>query len=366
VRVRDANLIGPLLLSSLAHASVLLVGVTHLSWPSPPIPIELRPPQPRARTPERPPPTPSPPPPSHERSHAAPRATAPRPGAGKPQAPPPPETADLKPLAPEGASLVVLLRGDKLRRSPHRAGVEALLAALPDYQTLLGDTGLSPVDDLDALLIATADPRDVTATFLAARYPDSERLRALASRPLPAGDPRVFRSLAPGLTVLVRPEGAERLDAAMRGGPVDGGEARWLTELAQLDRMGAAVDGPSLLVTLSDAPALFRLGGGLPTPLSLALAATGDAAPAVRVRAQFADESEAAAFAAAWPDILRRWRTSTGLLGLGPMLDGLKLSHSGAEVELEGRVAATQMTLALSWARALAPPRHVDAPPPVH
>ena len=95
---------------------------------------------------------------------------------------------------------MLLFRSDKLRPSPHKAAVEVLLAALPDYDTLLGGSGLSPIEDLEALLIATANPRSVTATFLAARYKDSERLRGIASRPLQPGDPRVFRTLAPGLT----------------------------------------------------------------------------------------------------------------------------------------------------------------------
>src|SRR5262249_31625591 len=154
-------------------------------------------------------------------------------------------------FAPDEASLVVLLRSDKLRRSPHRAGVEALLGMLPDYDTLLGGTGLSAIDDLDVLLIATADPRDVTATFLAARHPNSRRPRAIANGTLPAGDPRVFRALLPGLTVLTRPEGALRLDDAHKaqsgGAPLDAGDdprLRWLAQLEQFDRLGAAEGGP--------------------------------------------------------------------------------------------------------------------------
>src|SRR5207302_768873 len=123
-----------------------------------------------------------------------------------------------------------LLRSEKLRKSPHREAAEALLAGLPDYNTLLAGTGLSPIDDFEALLIATADPRDMTATFVAARYKDDARIRALGEKQLLPGDPRVFRFLQRGLAVLVTPAQAARLDgapAAEIGGGSDDARRRW-------------------------------------------------------------------------------------------------------------------------------------------
>jgi hypothetical protein len=277
---------------------------------------------------------------------------------------PAPQTADLKPFAPQDANLVVLLRSDKLRQSPHRAGVELLLSALPDYTTLLGGTGLSPIDDLEALLIATSDPRSVIATFLAARYKDSAKLRAIANRTMPPGDPRVFRTLVPGLTVLTQPEGAARLDGAQKERTVgDAGEdprLRWLAQLEQFDRVAAVDGGPAVLVTLSDVPALMRFGDGLPTPEVMALAATAEASPAVRLKLGFAAEADAEQFAAAWPEIVRRWRSATALFGLASALDGLQLQRAGAEVELAGRLPETQLRIALGMARALVPHHDVD------
>ena len=292
---RRSTLIVPLVLSAAGHLLVLglLLYGAQLSWPAPPIPIEVRPAhravqrtgpieqRGAARVPEPP--------------------TRPRPGAGekraKPPPPrtlPPPETTDLSPFAPDDAHLVVLLRMDKLRRSPHRAGAEALLAALPDWSTLVAGSGVSPLDDFEALLIATADPREVTATFLAARYRDSPQQRALVERPLPAGDPRIFKIVQPGLTVLTQPNTLA----------TDMGDSRatWLAQLAAFDRVAQADNGPALLVTLSDAPALLHFGSGLPTPQAMALAATAESSPAVRVRLLFADAGEAQAFARAWPD----------------------------------------------------------------
>lgn len=357
----------PLVISTVAHGLILLLLFLggRFAWPAPPIPIEV---VPAHRAIKRVGPVEK-----RADQQSAKEAGAPsKPGAGPikrkpkpklppaPPAPPPPQTTDLAPFAPEDAHLVVLLRMDKLRKSPHRAGTEALLQALPDWSTLVTGSGVSPIDDLDALLIATADPRDATATFLAARHADTPKLRALTGRTLPAGDPRVFRSLAPGLTVLTQPDAARQLD-----GNVDmGSDARrsWLTKLEQFDRVAQAPDGPAVLVTLADAPSLVSFGGGLPTPLAIALAATAEASPALRLQVIFADADAAQKFVDAWPQILSRYRTATALLGLSSALDGLKLSSDGAKVELAGRVPEGQMRLALNFARALVPqPAPLDA-----
>ena len=346
--VLRATWLGPLAISTAGHAVVLalLFLGAHLSWPAPPIPIEVRP---AHRAVQRTGPV-------EKRGDPKSQDKPPKSkGAGEkptkpPKAPPPPETTDLSPFAPDDAHLVVLLRMDKLRRSPHRAGAEAVIAALPDWSTLVAGSGVSPLDDFEALLIATANPHDVTATFLAARYVDTPKVRALVERKLPDGDPRIFKIVKPGLTILTQPGEL----ATDMGDP----RTTWLAQLEQFDRVAQADNGPAVLVTLSDAPALIRFGDGLPTPQAIALAATGDASPAVRVRVVFANGAEAQAFAHEWPAILRRYREATALLGLSRALDGFALDIiNDAQVELTGRVPEAQMRLGLNWVRALLPPR---------
>jgi hypothetical protein len=345
-------MLGSLLLSATAHA--LLLGVMALAgrfaWPAAPIPIEMVTPRPRpARAPEPPPPKPAGPKVASINKEGMAVKKAPKPS----PEPPPPATGDLKPLAPDDANLVVLLRSDKLRASPHRRNIEALLSGLPDYHTLLGGTGLSPIQDLEALLIATNDPRSVVATFLAARYVDSPRLRTVLGRRLMDGDPRVFRTLGPGLTVLTRPEGAAKLDQALAGA-ADAGDDPRVQWLKQLERFGRE-EGPAVQVTMADVGALMRFGGGLPTPLAMALAVTADASPALRLKAVFATPEEARQFAAAWPDIVQRWRSATVFLGLSATLDGLAVSRNEAEAEIVGRLPEKQVQLGLSWAASLMP-----------
>jgi hypothetical protein len=371
VRARS-RMLGSLALSAAAHALVVatLALAGRFAWPAAPIPIEMVMPKPRAVQPP-PPPAAPPPPPKSERVSAAinkegiaMRKTAkPSPA---PELPAPPATRDLKQFAPEDANLVILLRSEKLRQSPHRENIEKLLSALPDYHTLLGGTGLSPIQDLDALLIATNDPRSVIATFLAARYPDSPRLRGVIGRPLMPGDPRVFRTLKPGLTVLTKPEGAAKLDDALAGRADAGDDPRvsWLKQLEQFDQVARGADGPAFLLTISDVPALLRFGGGLPTPLAMALAVTGDASPSLRLKAVFARPEEAAQLVAAWPQILQRWRSATMLLGLSAALDGLTITQHQADAEILGRISESQLKIGLSWATTLLPSRGRDGGAP--
>ncbi|MCA1663504.1 MAG: hypothetical protein LC659_04425, partial [Myxococcales bacterium] len=98
-----------------------------------------------------------------------------------------------------------------------------------------------------------------------------------------------------------------------------------------------------------------------PTPQTMALAATADASPAVRVRVAFADVAAAQAFARAWPGVRQRYREATALLGLAQALDGFTLDINDAQVELTGRVPEPQMRLALNWVRALLPAPHPAA-----
>jgi hypothetical protein len=352
-------MLGALAVSTAVHAFVLvgLAVVGRFAWPAAPIPIEMVTPKPRVVRPPTAPPAPPPPPPSGARVAAHNKEGISTPKAAKPEPTPPPATSDLKPFAPDDANLVVLLCSQKLRASPHRQSVETLLSALPDYNTLLGGSGMSPLQDLEALLIATNDPRSITATFLAASYVDSPKMRALTDRPLMVGDPRVFRTLRPGLTVLTRPEGAAKLDAALTGG-ADGGDdprVRWLHDLEQFDHVARATDGPALLVTISDVQELMRFGGGLPTPLAMALAMTAEASPSLRLKAVFASADEAEQLVQAWPEIVKRWRTAVALVGLSPMLDGLTATRHDAEVEIVGRLPEKQMQLALAFALQLAP-----------
>ena len=377
------------------HAAVVLalVGLPSLRRSPPPLPIEVRTLRPVVRRPPPPPPPPAPPPapPPKVRAKgpgpAKPRPRPPEAPPPPPLPPPPPETADLRPFAPGDARILLLLRTDRLRASPHRQVVEFLLRALPDHATLLEGSGLSALDDLDSLLVATANPFDVTATFLAARHAADGRVpAALARRPIPTWDPRQLRYLDPTLTLFARPT------VAAPGRPPDGGadvdpaelEARWMDNLRAFERVAGDKDGPALLLDLEQLDALVHIHGALPTPLGLALAATADESPQVRIRIDFATDEEAARFVAELPEVWNRivafrplpFMPPLGVsLPLRPLFDALVPSHKGASIELAGRLpsgplrrllamAPLFMPRQLEGARRAAEARAPMAPPP--
>ncbi len=270
----------------------------HLLAYAPPLPIEILPMQKHVAAP----PSVDPVPPGGEKPRPHPKA-ADIPGAGaktKPAAPPPIE--DLRAVGPQTANITLILRGPLLAKSPHREGVDAVLAALPDYHTLLDGTTLNPFDDLSALLVSTPDPRDVSMTFLAARHRGDPRIVALPGKKL-ADDPREFHALGDDLMLLGRPEDLRRIEAA-EAGAGDAAGRRWLDALTRFD--GGNKDA-ALQLTIGDLPTFVRLeDASLPLPRSLRLAMTAEASPAVRLRLSFDEDAQAAAFSAAWPELRRK------------------------------------------------------------
>src|SRR5262249_60529933 len=119
-----------------------------------------------------------------------------------------PAVVDLRPAAPPGERVILVLRTDRLRGTPWADATQALLAPMPDHRRLLGGSGLGLADTFDLLVIASSDPREVTRTFLAGRTDkDVDALqRILARHPPGPRDPRVLQSPAPGWLLLVRPE----------------------------------------------------------------------------------------------------------------------------------------------------------------
>ncbi len=353
---RSPSLLVPVVVSGAVHvALVLLLFGVRLHWPSPPLPIEIlrtssTPKIPTAPTAQNPPATRQPgagPRPRHTPSPA-------------PQKPAPP-VESLSGWAPNDSVVVVYLRMAPLRTSLYADATELLLSGLPDYQTLLGGSALSAVRDFDALFIATSDPTDVRATFLLAQFKDAARIAPLLSHPLDPEDPREIHLLEPGLAGL-GPTDVWRPPAPIDGGGVphvsdagvtDGVAERWAAAFHAVDEHASA--DAALYVTIAGGSRMVRLPNGLPTPDEADLVLTPERAPAVRIRARFANEKEAAAFAAFWPQMLESWRRAVGLLGLAPMLDGLVLSQTGAQLEWVGHIDAGQMGLAVNYAKLFLP-----------
>jgi hypothetical protein len=347
---------------SFALHAVMVVGLSTLRLlvSAPNIPIEVLPFQPKPPAPPQlDPPEPKP----HSSGSPSAAKTKPKPaepGAGK--QPPPPQVEDLRGMGPSGANITLVLRGTLLAKSPHRQAVDDLLSMLPDYHTLLDGTGLHPFDDLDALLISTPDPRDVSATFLAARHRGDPRITRLDGKAIGGNDPRRILKLGETLMLLGRPEQLERIAAAQANSQTDGEGARWLHALEHFDE---ASKDAALQLTVADLPQLIRLQGELPLPRMIRLALSAEASPATRLLCGFDDVTTAQRFVAMWPEVRNQIRDSAPMFG--GILDQLVVTRRDREVELVGRLPETQVRMLLSLAQLLGPrtPRPAAAPEPL-
>lgn len=140
-----------------------------------------------------------------------------------------PIATDLGMWGPEGARVVVVMRNDRLRRSPHVESARTLMQSFPDWRTLVGGATLDPINDIDTLIISSADPNYINQTFMAAVHhvpsdrvidtlsggnhggvtweEDNGRLIGRpARRPNDAPDPRVFYVPSEQIFVYTRPE----------------------------------------------------------------------------------------------------------------------------------------------------------------
>ncbi len=314
-----------------------------------------------------------------------------------PDAPPPAASADLGPYAPGDARVIAILHADKLRGNPLRAGAEELLAALPDTEMILAGTGLNPFDDFDTIMVATADPADVSETFLAGRGihgaaalkkalagPDGKRVRwvdagerAIGMRvKAPKWDPRLYVVAGPEWMVFGRPEQLGALadppaPAPAPGTPSgDGGvdddfasdagaatspigtapvPPAWAKRLGQIRTVaGEEADGPALVLSVADLRGALRLPKSLraPIPKQATLAVRLDAEGAIGwATIVFDDDAALQAFLVEW----KGWRDAaardqfSALLGVPALMDRVELTPEGARLHLRTRMKAQQV-----------------------
>lgn len=300
-----------------------------------------------------------------------------------------PIATDLGMWGPEGARLVVVTRNDRLRASPHAQSVQNLLQAFPDWRTLVGGADLDPLRDIDAMVVASSDPRYINRTFLAAVHhlPTERVVRTLSQgqhggvaweqndgrligRPTPneGVDPRVFFVPTEKIFVFSRPEfmnalqgraptprgmddaialtqlSAEAFAEAMKE-DADAEKLRpqrpdetpplrdtgWLRGLLDIaDYGGTDAQGPAIMISTGriDDMRIQGYRGTMPVGLHANIFATADVG--ITARALFANRDEAESFRRAWPSILDANRSALTLTGLyRPLADAeLSIDHN--------------------------------------
>lgn len=301
-----------------------------------------------------------------------------------------PVATDLGMWGPEGARLVVVVRNDRIRSSPHAQSVREVLDSFPDWRTLVGGANLDPLQDVDTTLIASANPRYINQTFLAAIHhiPD-ERVVSMLSQGDHQGvtwreekgriygdfdarsghDPRQFFIPTHGVFVLSRPEflrdlekqapTPQGLDAARELArlPKEEQTARlaqndwkqpaakartpdrrpptrndgWLKGIIEIsDYGGTQRNGPAAMISTGKISSMQIKGYRGTMPQSMHANVYADADVRVTGRMIFKKQKEAEALQEAWPDVLNANRGSLNLTGLyRPLADAdLKIDHN--------------------------------------
>lgn len=389
-------------LHSLPAVTGLLAGLALRALPKPPIEFEILPLRKKAPAPA-PATIPAPPPanPATEPGEAAASTRKPARPADKrpdPQKTPQLPSRRLTGLGPHSVDdelgLRVLLRMPTLRKSAHRQVVETLLAAFPDTHILAAGVPLPPppalslarafLDDIDALLITTSDPRDITATtFYAALRPGTDLLRKLDKRRQLSWDTRRVRELRPELFAFARPDllgPGIATPTPPRPGAPPGAEATApppsLPSDAELsawsDRLQAALKtpGPAVYAEINNPQQRLRLRGDLPTPLSVRLVLSADADPQLSAHIELATSDEAARLLAQLPQIKSELSGRLFWIGLGGLLSDLRFALATASsagrgpgappakntVEVRGRLPRADVAVLLLWMKGWLPP----------
>lgn len=331
------------------------------------------------------------------------------PGKRYPQGTINPVATDLSMWGPEGARLVVVVRNDRLRNSPHAKSVGDVLDSFPDWRTLVGGADIDPLQEVDTTVIASADPRYINQTFLAAmHHMPAEQVVGLISQgehggvtwkeengrligdfePRSGRDPRKFFIPTDGVFVFSRPNFMDDLSAqaptprgleaaielaqlskaeqqarlanaawkqkapsarrATRKPPKrDDGWLRGLIEVA--DYGGTGSRGAAAMVSTGKISNMRIKGyrGTMPQSMHANIYTSAD----VRItgRMIFAKQREAEALQDAWPDVMSANRTSLNFVGLYRPLSDAKLSIDHNELIFEFSIPqATMRRLSVS------------------
>lgn len=263
---------------------------------------------------------------------------------------------------PEGSQIALRIDVTRIRHSPFADDVRELLGSLPDWQAVIGGSGVQPLEDLDRLLIATPNFDRARVVMAGRATGGSEAVRAAAEQLAAArgtelrwrrqgGFPvaewhnqdvteRVVALIGPRHFVIARPDDLPRVLAVARARAADGEER-------PADALLAMEEGAGLSIEVEGARAYYRSrrGGGTPREifperLRLALKELADERVGLRSVWMYEDDEQAER-AATYFDRQRRQYANPMLLAMAgfgalfPILDGTIIHAEGSALRAE-------------------------------
>ncbi len=281
---------------------------------------------------------------------------------------------------PPGAQIAVRVDMARIRSSPLSEDIRAFLAAIPDWKALLDGSGISPVDKLDRLLIATPDLKRAKVV-LAGRFVGDARLAEDAVAKLaaaagkkapwhPEGGVRVARWYSaddtPRVIALVGPQhftisrvddlprvlaiaAARAADRAADAGPIEL-PADALLSMEENEGLSLEVDGVEQFIK--------RAPRGVPMKLRIAAVEVPGPAISVRARLVFLDSEKAADALRFWEAVRKSYSRNAliVLMGMAAPLREAVLELKDRELTIRVELSVAQTRLILGYVRELLSP----------
>ncbi|MBW2732677.1 MAG: hypothetical protein JRH20_09810 [Deltaproteobacteria bacterium] len=309
---------------------------------------------------------------------------------------PSPAKVALEGLVPGDAALMLLVHTKNVRGTPYAHTVRRLLEVFYDHKMLLWGSGIDPINDLDALLIATANPYRVTSTFLAARFHKGphwfkrgiERATRQGSHgtrwsPHPLGElghipspPRLRHDprkvlLREGLMMIVNPRDMSAL--ARPRDKVTKPNVDKPTSTTLIDRLHdmGKEDGErhhtlGLELQAINLQRLVRMPPDLPSPLNAKVMIPTTSPAQIRALLHFASPALAERFLRSTRARLEAAQRSImlRLLGVGSLLGRIHLKRRGSQVSARAKLSTGEVRDLLEMLRGAIPQIHIPGMAP--
>lgn len=304
------------------------------------------------------------------------------------------EDGEARPVAflPAGGQIALRLDLDRVRASPVRTDVERLLAEVPDWQALLGASGVDPVRDLSRVLVATPNlqrsslvvagklsdeaesPRAIVERMITAgggtpTWEDAEGVSA-ADWPNPDATPRRVAIVGERHFVIARPEDLPRVlaIAAARSAGAGEEEGSEVPREAPADALVALPEGAAISLEIEGARSYIRRSPCVVPTRLRARVEEQESEVRVSLHAVFDTEDESRSAAECFDELRDRalGNPFVAFVGLAGPLGALELGAEGSALDASTRLSYAQVRRLLELARGFLrrPPPTTATPPP--
>lgn len=295
---------------------------------------------------------------------------------------------------PAGSQIALRLDVARVRASPLAGDVREVLRAMPDWQALIGASGIEPLDDMDRLLVASPNLERSRLVAAGRASGGEEAIRAAAER-LAAGQgaplewrtvrgaavadwhdgdetARVVALIGPRHFVIARPEDLPRVIAVARARAARDAEEEAAQEEHPADALLSMQDGEGLSLEVEGFRNYARARPGrrsplerLPLRLHLGLSELADGRIGARIEGRFEDAEQARGAVGYWDEARQAYARNivTAVLGLSPILSRLELRADEEVLRASVDIEVAEMRRLLGLVRGFFEDRARPSPP---